>query len=98
MVTERQRPATKWLVCNGIADGCEVASNLRDCTPCGSQLWVATFMTPLVDSGELRPICWPCHHKTGRSVTIHPREIQVLTDLGRLDEGWHIIGEMNSDD
>jgi hypothetical protein len=98
MVTEKQHSFRKLLVCNGLADGCVVASNLRDCTQCGTQLWVATFMTPLVESGKLRPICWPCQRKTGQPVTIHLREIQVLTELGRLDEGWRIIGEMNSHD
>ncbi|MGH7868087.1 MAG: hypothetical protein ACREP9_10785 [Candidatus Dormibacteraceae bacterium] len=38
-----------YLVCARLADGCEVASNLRECR-CGTQLWVTVLMTPLVDS------------------------------------------------
>jgi hypothetical protein len=52
-------------------------------------------MTPLVDSGELRPICWWCHRTTGRSVTLHPLAINALTELGRLEEGWRVIGDIN---
>ena len=50
-------------------------------------MWVSAVMTLLVDSGELRPMCWLCHRKTGRSVTIHDREIDELTRLGQLEEG-----------
>lgn len=64
--------------------------------PVRSAVWASTLMTPLVDSGELLPMCWPCHRKTGRSVTIHDREIDELTRLGRLEEGWQVIAEMNS--
>jgi hypothetical protein len=85
----------EWLVCNTLAEGCRVASNIRDCR-CGAQVWVSTLMTPLVDSGELLPMCWPCHRKTGRSVTIHEREIDELTRLDQLEEGWQVIAEMNS--
>ena len=97
MVTHRPRLARKrrWLVCNTLAEGCRVASNIRDCR-CGAQVWVSALMTPLVDSGELRPMCWPCHRRTGRSVTIHDREIDELTRLGQLGEGWQVITEMNS--
>ena len=84
-----------YLVCTRLADGCEVASNLRECR-CGTQLWVTVLMTPLVDSGELTPQCWPCHRKIGRTVTIHPREIEELARLGRLNDGWRIIEEMNN--
>jgi hypothetical protein len=84
-----------YLVCTSLADGCEVASNLRECR-CGTQLWVSAAMTLLVDSAELTPICWPCHHQTGRPVTIHPREIKELDRMGRLEDGWRVIGEMNS--
>jgi hypothetical protein len=83
-----------WLVCNSLTEGCQVASNIRHC-PCGTQVWVSALMTPLVDSGALCPVCRPCHRQTGRTVTIHPREIDELTRLGRLEEGWHIIAEMN---
>jgi hypothetical protein len=86
-----------YLVCRSFADGCEVASNLRECR-CGTQLWVTVLMTPLVDSDELIPQCWPCHRKTGGTATIHPREIEELTRLGRLEDGWRVIGEMNSPD
>ncbi|MBV8995200.1 MAG: hypothetical protein JO287_16220 [Pseudonocardiales bacterium] len=85
----------KFLVCNSLAEGCEVPSNLRDCQ-CRTQLWVSALMTPLIDSGELRQQCWRCHHKTGRTVTLHPREIEALTAIGQLEKGWRIIAEMNS--
>ena len=58
-------------------------------------MWVSALMTPLVDSGELRPRCWPCHRTTGRPVTIHPREINELTRLGQLEDGWQVIAHMN---
>lgn len=51
---------------------------------------------PAVDSAELTPICWPCHRQTRRTVTIHPREIEELARTGRLEDGWRVIGEMNS--
>jgi hypothetical protein len=70
-------------------------SNLRACQ-CGDQLWVSAVMTPLTDSGELHPICRPCHRKTGRSVTIHDRRSEALVKFGRLEEGWRIIGYMNN--
>lgn len=94
MATAERRPTTKWLVCNTLAQGCEVASNIRQC-PCGTQLWVSALMTALVDSGQLRPMCQPCHTTTGRTVTIHPHMIDELTRLGRLDDGWQVIAEMN---
>jgi hypothetical protein len=84
-----------WLVCNRLTEGCTTESNLRDCQ-CGTQLWVSVLMTPLVDSGELLPRCWSCQQKAGRTVAIHPREIEALTDLGRLEEGRQIIAAMNA--
>jgi hypothetical protein len=95
MARAGHRPRTKWLVCNSVAEGCAVPSNLRECL-CGTQVWVSALMTPLVDSSELRPRCWSCHHKTGHTVTLHDRTIDELTRLGRVDEGWQIIAEMNS--
>lgn len=91
---------TNWVVCTTLAHGCSEPSNLRTCRECHTQVWVPVAMTPLVDSGELRPICWPCHNDTGRSVTLHPLAIDVLTKLGRLDEGWRYIADINdsSDD
>jgi hypothetical protein len=57
------------------------------------------LMTPLVDSGEceLTARCWDSHERTGGTVTIPPREIRELTRIGCLEEGWRLIGEMNSD-
>ncbi|MGH3521306.1 MAG: hypothetical protein ACRDU4_00430 [Mycobacterium sp.] len=58
---------------------------------------VAVEMTPRIDSGELVPQCWPCHWDTGRTVTIHPDEIEALTKLGQLQQAWRVIDEMNSE-
>ncbi|MFY9808551.1 MAG: hypothetical protein WAK86_14945, partial [Pseudonocardiaceae bacterium] len=48
-----------WVVCNTLADRCGEPSNLRNCRECDTQVWVPVAMTPLVDSGQLRPVCWP---------------------------------------
>lgn len=84
-----------WVVCNPVADGCGEASNLRSCRQCGTQVCVPVPITALVDAGQLRPICWPCHDTTGRLVTLHPLAIDALTALGRLEEGWRLIAEIN---
>lgn len=47
-----------------ITEGSRTESNLRDCR-CGSQLWVAVALTPLVDAGTLVPQCWPCQNQLG---------------------------------
>jgi hypothetical protein len=83
--------SVNWVVCNSIAE----PSNLRICRQCGTQVCVPVAMTPLVDAGELRPICWSCHSTTSRSVTLHPLAIDALTKLGRLEEGWRLIGDIN---
>lgn len=38
-----------------------------------------------------------CHHKTGRTVTLHPDEITILTQWGLLEQGWQLIEEMNNE-
>lgn len=100
-------------MCGSLADGCGgVVANIRECgypgkkrrgddgteDTCGAQVWVSAAMTPLVDSGELRPMCWPCQHTTGQSVTLHDSEIKILTELGWLEQGWRIIAEINAQD
>ncbi len=85
-----------WVVCNPLAEGCGEASNLRTCRQCDTQVWVPVAMTPLVEAGKLRPICWSCHHTTGRSVTLHPLAIDALTKLGRLEEGRRLMGDINN--
>jgi hypothetical protein len=79
-----------WLVCNTLAEGCRVASDIRDC-PCGAQVRISALMTLWWTR-----VSWPCHCLTGRLVTIHDPEIDELTRLGRLAEGWRVIAEMNS--
>lgn len=83
------------MVCNTLADGCGEPSNLRNCRECDTQVWVPVAMTPLVDSGQLRPVCWPCHRETGRSMTLHPLAVQAFTKAGRVEEGWRMIAEIN---
>ncbi|MGH3522761.1 MAG: hypothetical protein ACRDU4_08005 [Mycobacterium sp.] len=87
---------THYYVCPSLTDGATGPSNLRECA-CGTQVLVAVVMAPRVDSGELVAQCWPCHHKTCRTVTLHPDEIEALDQLGQLDEAWRIIGEINSE-
>jgi hypothetical protein len=84
-----------WVVCGTVAEGCGEPSNLRTCRECDAQVCVPVPMTPLVESGELRPICWSCHRATARSLTLHPLAIKALNDIGRLEEGWRLIAEIN---
>lgn len=86
-----------FLVCRSLADGCEVACNLPECR-CGTQLWVSVVTTPLVDSGDLVPMCWRATGTPSAPPPSTPRTIEELTRRGRLDDGWRVIGEMNSDD
>ncbi|MGH3777954.1 MAG: hypothetical protein ACRDRR_19845 [Pseudonocardiaceae bacterium] len=64
---------------------------------CGVQLWVNVVMLPTVEAGELAPTCWPCQRVTGKPVTMHDRTVQALTVAGRLEEGWRLIGAMNTE-
>ena len=86
----------KWLVCVSLADRCAEPSNLRTCRECDTQVRVPVAMTPLVDSGGLRPICGSCHRESGRLLTLHPMTIQALTRLDRLDEGCRYIAGVNT--
>jgi len=94
-----------YLVCNYLGDGTSVPSNIRECRAddenrpdgvCGTELWVSVLMTPLVDAGQLIPICWICHVKMGGPfLRIHPEQMQMLIELGRVNDALAIVTEMN---
>jgi hypothetical protein len=48
-----------------------------------------------IEAGNLLSACRTCHRTTGQPVTItHPG----LATLGRVEESWRIIEEMNNRD
>jgi hypothetical protein len=89
-------PARSTLICNRLVDGCAAPSGLRACR-CGTQLWVTTLMLPLVESGELTPVCAPCGTQEGRRIEIHPRTMEELIRRDQVDEAWQIVNVLNAE-
>ncbi|MGH3687110.1 MAG: hypothetical protein ACRDRU_16965 [Pseudonocardiaceae bacterium] len=83
------------LVCNRIGDGSAAPSVVRECH-CGAQLWVTTLMLPLVESGELTPVCAPCGTREGRQIDIHPRTMEVLIRRDQVAEAWQVVNALNA--
>lgn len=89
-----QQPRGRALVCIyfGEFTGGE-PSAIRECRICETQVLVAILMLPLVESGELYPLCRACNG--GRTVTMHPVEEAELARRGWLEAGWQRIAEIN---
>lgn len=89
-----QDPTGRRLVCIyfGEPTGGE-PSAIRECRECGNQVLVALIMLPLVESGELYPVCRGCN--AGRTVTMHPVEEAELARRGLLEEAWERIAKIN---
>lgn len=85
------------LVCPAVGDAIDAASNIRECTDCGWQVWVsAGASTALVDSGELDPQCPDCWLDSGKILTLHPdSEAELMAARLRL-VGWDRVGELNA--
>lgn len=51
-----------------------------------------------IEAGNLLPACRTRHRTTGQPVTITHPSLDMLTTLGRREESWRIIEEMNNRD
>ena len=89
-----QRPRGRGLVCIyfGEPTGGE-PSSIRECRNCDKQVLVALLLLPLVESGELYPLCRHCN--AGRILTMHPVEEVELARRGLLEEGQRLLAEIN---
>lgn len=89
-----QQPQGRRLVCIyfGELTGGE-PSAIRECRVCETQVLVALLLLPLVENGELYPVCRHCNG--GRTVTMHPVEEAELARRGWLEAGWARIAEIN---
>lgn len=83
------------MICNGVTEGAAAPSVLRQCH-CGVQVWVSTVMLPVVEAGELEPVCTPCGLQSGQPIAIHPRSLDVLTDAHQLAEAREIVAALNA--
>ena len=52
-------------------------------------------MLPVIEAGELRPVCTPCGLQAGRLIKIHPRSMDVLTEHDQLAEAREIVAALN---
>lgn len=89
-----ERPRGGRLVCIyfGEPTGGE-PSAIRECRECERQVMVATLMLPLVESGQLYPVCHQCN--AGRTVTIHPVEEAEMARRGWLGAAWRRVAQFN---
>jgi hypothetical protein len=53
-------------------------------------------MLPVIEAGELRPVCTPCGLQAGQLIKIHPRSVDVLTEYDQLAEARKIVAALNS--
>jgi hypothetical protein len=93
-----ERVKRQWLVCNS-PDLYHVPNTpcaARDCKTCGEQVWVPMLFLPLVESGELSPVCWPCHDATGRRVGMHRLEEPIIKSMGKMGEAQELLDYLNS--
>lgn len=51
-----------------------------------------------IEAGNLLSACRTCHRTTGQPVIITHPGLDMLATLGRVEEGWRIIEEMNNRD
>jgi hypothetical protein len=93
-----ERVKRQWLVCNSpdLYNIPNTPCAARDCKTCGEQVWVPMLFLPLVEAGELAPLCWSCHDLTGRPVGMHRLEVPIIESMGMMDQAQELLAEMNS--
>lgn len=75
-------------------------STTMRCADCGTEVWLSQEMRPLVEVGELKPVCGPCaadhyHNADDAVVTIHPLQIDALVECGALGFAMGLVDKMN---
>jgi hypothetical protein len=88
------------LICNTVAEGHRVPSQLRTCDFCGTEVYVSREMTPVADSGEASPICgrcWVVYESPDEAIyALHPRQMHALAESDVLEFAHEFVTHMNT--
>jgi hypothetical protein len=57
---------------------------------------VPDLHVPEVEAGTLKPACWECHRKTGKKITIHPTELEIIQEADLEPEAWAYVEHLNA--
>jgi hypothetical protein len=86
---------TNWFICQTIYEPSEGKAFIRECRRCGISVLVPDLHVPDIEAGTLKPSCWECHRKTGKKITIHPTELDIIQKADLEPEAWAYIEHLN---